>query len=176
MAFVPRTSQCPPYTITTIFRPWSRIDSNTPDSIQGFTRDQLQMRLKYEVLQHKPKHPQLSNAQNYSLASRGNNYNRASRPKAFINENGEVVAGPGQVIVTDAAGNNIGLVTDNTQCPNNNVISYSNQSDVPGPITAFTLDPTVPLINYGPPRRTYPTTGTISDENLNSAGNYTSNI
>ena len=134
-------------------RPWSRIDTNCVNT--RFSANDIQMRLKAETLQYKPKHPQLSNKHKYALAAR-NSYTKRQYPdKVHIDENGNLVSSKTSNIIYDNTGSAVALESVVDNCPNTLVKIKTSASNVPGPIIDLTYDTSVPLLNFGNPRRTY---------------------
>jgi len=137
----------PPIVEKTLFRPYYRTETSCNLNLQNYTQKQLDMRLKYHVLQHQQKGDQLTKAQRYAMASRRNYQPSANQiPSAFVNENGTIIPSPGYKIVNN---------TIVCESPPGTIYTLTNKSDVPGPVINLFLDNTVPLRNTDNTRRTY---------------------
>ena len=138
-------------------RPWNRFNLTCVETNSNFTKRQLQMRVKANVLQYKQKQVQLSGAEKYALASREHYSKRNYVPKAHIDENGNLVPAKNTTI-------NNGVVIFDSNC-NNISVHKSTASDVPGPAVDLFLDPNVPLIARENPQRIYRAGGTYNVDN-----------
>ena len=138
-------------------RPYARSQLTCVNTNNNFTRYQLQMRAKAEVLQYKRKHLQLNRAQKQSLASRKHYSKRQHLPKAHIDENGNLVPAQNTTI-------NNGVIIFDSSC-DKLTVSKTTASDVPGPVIDLFLDPNVPLIYYDNPQRVYRAGGTNNVDN-----------
>lgn len=138
-------------------RPWNRFDLTCVETNSNFTKKQLQMRVKAQVLQYKQKQVQLSRSEKYSLASRQHYSKRHYVPKAYIDENGNLVPAKNTTI------NNGVVIFDNNS--NRITVNKSTASDVPGPAVDLFLDPNVPLIARENPQRIYRPGGTYNVDN-----------
>jgi hypothetical protein len=116
-------------------RLWSRFNINC-SPYSNFSKQQLDMRRKAEILQYKNNSSNLSKKMKWSQLSRGvNSYNKktwATQSDTFTNPNVRKLP----------------RVNDTLVCPQNPVIcSQSTYSDVPGN-TTLCYDKNVPLVNY----------------------------
>jgi hypothetical protein len=146
-------------------RPWARFET-VCTTLGQFTDQQLQMRLKAEVLQYKRKDLRYTKAEKYALAARKNYVKKHYLPKAHIDENGNLVSPKNTNIIFSANNSALAVEFDDTICDNNAIIvNKSSASDVPGPITNLFLDPSVPVFNIGNPPRRYLTGGTSNVDN-----------
>jgi hypothetical protein len=127
-------------------RPWNRFES-TCINTNNFTQQQLQMRVKAQVLQYKQKQVQLSSTEKYSLASRKHYSKRHNIPKPHIDENGNLVPAKNTTI-------NNSVVIFDSNC-NSITVHKSTASDVPGPAVDLFLDSNVPLKTRENPQRIY---------------------
>lgn len=138
-------------------RPWNRFNLTCVETNSNFTKKQLQMRVKAQVLQYKQKQVQLSKAEKYSLASRKHYSKRHYIPKAHIDENGNLVPAKNTTI-------NNGVIFFDDSCDSIS-IHKSTASDVPGPAIDLFLDPNVPLIARENPQRVYRVGNTYNVDN-----------
>ena len=138
-------------------RPWNRFQLTCFETNSNFTKKQLQMRVKAQVLQYKQTHVQLSSTEKYSLASRKHYSKRDAIPKAHIDENGNLVPAKNTTI-------NNGVLTYDNNC-NSITVHKSTASDVPGPAVDLFLDPNVPLIARENPQRIYRAGNTYNVDN-----------
>ena len=146
-------------------RPWARFET-TCTTFEQFSKQELQMRLKAEVLKYKRKDLRYTKAEKYALAARKNYVKKHYLPKAHIDENGNLVAPKNTNIIFAANDSALAVEFDDTICDNNAIIvNKSSASDVPGPITNLFLDPSVPVFNIGNPPRRYLTGGTSNVNN-----------
>ena len=137
------------------YRPWSRNNgitciNNLPNNnipCNNININQLDMRRKAEILKYKNNSTnKLTKAQKYSLIA-NNRYNIRKRWATQT----DIVSETNPNIYNLPRINNILL------CKSNNRISCNSNysSDVPGKQMLLYYDPNIPLINYGPPMRTY---------------------
>lgn len=138
-------------------RPQNRFETTCVQTSSNFTKKQLQMRKKAEVLQYKRKQVQLSSAEKYSLASRKHYSKRHYVPKAHIDQNGNLVPAKNTTI-------NNGIVIFDNNC-NRITVNKSTASNVPGPAVDLFLDPNVPLIARENPQRIYRAGNTYNVDN-----------
>lgn len=146
-------------------RPWARFETSCTN-FEQFSKQELQMRLKAEVLQYKRKHLRYTKAEIYSLAARNTFTKRNYLPKAHIDENGNLVAPQNTNIIYSDTDIALALEFDDITCDNSNIVyNKSSASDVPGPIVDLYLDPSVPVFNFGNPPRRYLAGGTYNVDN-----------
>lgn len=146
-------------------RPWARYGTNCIDN-KTVTQQQLQMRVKAEILQYKTKHVRLTKAEVYALAARKHYVKRHYTPKAHIDENGNIVAAKNTNIIYATNNSALALEFNNENCGNGKITTHkSSASDVPGKSIDLFLDPKVPLVRFNNPQRVFRAGGFYNVDN-----------
>jgi hypothetical protein len=138
-------------------RPWNRFKTTCINTDNNLTQEQIQMRVKAEVLQYKQQHIRHTKTEKYALAAREHYKKRHYVPKAHVDENGNLVPAKNTII-------NNGVVFFDDNC-DKIIVHKSTASDVPGKSVDLFLDPDVPLLTRKNPPRVYRAGGTSNVDN-----------
>jgi hypothetical protein len=136
---------------------WSRA-TNT-NCINGYSPTELNMRRKAEVLKYKGNENKLTKKQQWSRIINGNG---PLGKKTWASQN-DLGSNPniyGLTPTTSGNGTSLNLCAPTEATSSSIKCSPSTASDVPGPEVLLCYDPSVPLVGYGNPRRTYLAGGT----------------